>query len=612
MIILSPKTGIRRPLSPINLLSSSDSDHSEETDRECDCPKAVTAARRIQLAVYRHVFRYWNSPRPVFQAIYRVILTLTICGFLGGVAFLGLVVTMVILAQLRYFYDIPSIGVAERDMLLSQLTMDSMADVRLVLSMSAILAGWYNVTVQATNDVLLSTYAWKVDRVGNGDVNNHVKAIGYALLDIQKRELAKPPHERRPVTFRRISNQIFWSDRDHIMKKQIDRTIALWQLIGLDLSAIDDLTGESVDTHGIIRASWYTWSHRQMNNIHGKFIIVDGMHVCMHSNNVEGFSHGERGSWRESGAVVYGSPILAAVLTKTWYRYADASKQVIPSTHIPDDVKEFVSNSSLSRNKYIWYEKDDPRRFHGEHNFAISDEESVPLKSRCPVYLSVKDAEGLFGKRNDHVMSKLMVGFLQNAKSSITVATPNFNDVSLLSAIRSNSHNPTVRVMVGKLFNHDHVAVKTYLLGWLNTKQMIPIIFPTATGEAMRPQPYKYGEDDKRFLSDRSLDGILELETPDESQYRIKMRYYVNPETKKPCISWGEYAVHAKLSVFDDEWVALGSFNMDVLSMVHPMETELFIQSKEAAAVVNEWYDKMWDVGRDVLADELSLPDPAT
>ena len=289
-----------------------------------------------------------------------------------------------------------------------------------------VISSWRSLLFTATESVRLVTYRWRVERVGQADVNRHVVEIGRALVSLQSRGLLPD--------VRILTNQFLPIESSKFAEMHVRRTLSLWTRMGVR------------DVHKI---KFRTWKNVLPNNIHAKFIVVDEKACSLHSANVEGYSHGGEGSWSEVGVVLHDESFashLASLFDDMWNQSKPVGRLL--KTNAKSDA--FIAGVDLERERT-----------------RSTEPVSVTVDK---AWLFWKDYSAFAVRRRSNFI-RALVHFLQSAETSIDILTPNLNDVSVIDSLLSSKAK--VRVMMMHSFNVDAPWLQETFTGWSNNHQML-------------------------------------------------------------------------------------------------------------------------------------------
>lgn len=290
------------------------------------------------------------------------------------------------------------------------------SNVKLLLSASEIITCWKDVIAQANSSIVFSTYIWQLDSVGN-DTTPHVWFIGKGLLSIET-----------PVVFKIMINRVVWKGKQYL-KNTIEKTLGVWKHMGVNFN--------------LIKIEWGIWSHYTLGNIHTKILAVDDRLTVIQSLNVEGRSHGGRGTWRETGILIDDKEINEKIRQDFTYHW----KQCEYWKCIP---KENTLTFS-------------PTIYTGSNQF----------KSAKVQVLFQRASKNIFSLNRRSDSTRAIFSLIKKAKSDIFLITPNFNDICLWEVIKLKAEQGVkVHIMWGYDFNNTQSFLQKYFLGRRSNKDM--------------------------------------------------------------------------------------------------------------------------------------------
>lgn len=363
---------------------------------------------------------------------------------------------------------------------------------------------------KAKSSILLMTYRWRFRK----DPSLFLTSFGNAFKRMAS-----------GVRLRILVNRTCWTESLTAMKNDFSRTLLYWSFMGVDLSKI------SIEVR--------TWNHWLLNNIHEKFLVVDHRSVLIRSSNIEDYSSGSEGTWREIGCA-FQSPKIATVLTKRFENYWQQSEQlevpisIVPTTHI-----RFTTHPPLPTLPPALCDTRVKSQLFFQDPLASPFASIYSSSSTCALFHTIG-----------------------SAKHSIDIMSPNFNDLVLLSKLKEKAKdNVRIRIMFCYAFNDDAPWLQKFFLGYRTNKQMWN-------------------------------------ECLDDTPPLIECRYYSKTnDVTKPTIKKGNDVVHAKALVVDGETLVLGSVNMDVFSLLNSGELLFVLQSKDLGKQFQTFFNGLWSRG---------------
>ena len=395
----------------------------------------------------------------------------------------------------------------------------------LLPSASSIIHQMYTIISGAQKSIILSTYRWRVEPK-DGKVNGQILAIGYALAELSNRCKL----EKKNVSFMILCNQmLLGSESNGWVTTQLMKTLACWFDIGFQPVANEEEFGVYID--------FRTWPHITLGNIHSKFLIVDNLQVATYSLNIEGYSHGKDGSWKECG-VCFHSPEYA--------------------THITQYFHDLWSNHTTKFNMFELFTRLKPFYFEEElkdvtFNFKNYEINEPQDNISCLVLTSIPRPFAL--DRSNAIMSAL-VPILKNAKKSIYITTPNLNDPVIVSILQTKiTEKLDVAVVLDKGFNIDVPYIQAALLGWSTNEQQVSTWYANGLANYMR--------------------------------WNGNSGYVITGKV--------DHQLHGKTFLIDDEICVIGSLNADVYSTISSAEIITILFSKELGlSLKNQFFNPIW------------------
>lgn len=284
-----------------------------------------------------------------------------------------------------------------------------------------ILNAWTHIIGEANKNIIVSTYRWRVDKI---NINYHIIAFGIGLKKLQNRNV-KPK-----ITI--LTNQFKWIESNNFMEDNISRSLAIWEKMGIeDLSNIQ----------------FCVYANFLPNNIHSKFICVDNRYTCIHSLNVESYSHGGKGTWGEIGAL-FDNPIVTQntreffnVLMKDSYTVSKRKQMTITDINLDE----------RSLTELIFHKTDQVNIIHQIAN----------------PYRITRTTELIHS----------LVYRIQQTNHSIHILTPNLNDISIIKSLKKLDSD--IKIMLMHSFNIDLPILQKYIVGWENNHQILKKLYKT-------------------------------------------------------------------------------------------------------------------------------------
>jgi phosphatidylserine/phosphatidylglycerophosphate/cardiolipin synthase-like enzyme len=323
---------------------------------------------------------------------------------------------------------------------------------------------------------------------------------------------------RPGVKVRVLVNRTVWTETHKSMKRDFARTFAFWKSTGVDLT---QLTIE-------VR----TWNHYLLNNIHEKFLLVDNDKVLIRSSNIEDYSSGSKGSWREVGCA-FKSEEIGKRLKDRFNVYWEKANPL--KVALGNETEAFNYQPPLAVPPCLKFENISAQLF-------FQNPRASP-----------------FSTNHSSLSTSALLYLLDSAKESIDIMTPNFNDLTVLAVLRCKvMQGVQVRLMCCHHLNADYPILQKYFLGYRSNKQMW-----------------------QEFLYD-----IAPL---------FQCKYYTKRDTPNiPTFRKEEDVVHAKMIVVDGHRVAMGSVNVDVFSLVNSGELLFLLHSKEIGKACFYFFNSLW------------------
>ncbi len=394
-------------------------------------------------------------------------------------------------------------------------------EVILLNSASKIILCLFDLIINAKKSIILSTYRWRVEAHKiTKRPNGQIIAIGYALTKLS----ARCKEEKKNVKFSILCNQMLLGNESNgWVEKQLISTLSCWKKIGFE-------PVESEHDYGVY-VDFRTWPHMTLGNIHSKFIVIDNEKAAVYSLNIEGYSHGEEGTWREIG-VKFISPHHAFIMTDYFHDLFDMHGhrfniwKLLASVEKDDSLDvSFVFPSSIST-KHI----------------SISG-------------LILANIPRPFAINRKNPIINALVPLLRSATKNIYITTPNLNDVAILNILYHKiTQGLDVKIIINKNFNTDVPAIQEALLGWSTNEQQLSKWLENGLSKHIR-----WNGKDNQMIQGKVDDQL-----------------------------------HGKTYLVDDA-LMIGSFNADVYSTVSSAELVLLMNSKPLVEeFLTTWFDPLW------------------
>jgi phosphatidylserine/phosphatidylglycerophosphate/cardiolipin synthase-like enzyme len=282
--------------------------------------------------------------------------------------------------------------------------------VTLLTSVESITARWYRMIIDAENNVVLTTFRWRID------VNNlhcTVLSIGAALAD--RARLGKPN-----IDFTIVINRVRALERVSVVKEHLAKTLQLWQSQGALQTQLE-------------RIRFFTWSHSHLNNFHSKMLIVDRSIGTLHSCNIE------PRKWFECGLILTESQ--AQFTLQHFERLKRSSSEL------------FVTMDTATEIEFLPYD-----------NSQLHED----LTGMANVSIHYVDNPGSMLSFRRHAYVGTVLKMLDHSYT-VSMVSPNFNDYAIFNSLfKARS---SVRVLVGSGFNNDVQLLQKYVTGYRSNSQ---------------------------------------------------------------------------------------------------------------------------------------------
>jgi phosphatidylserine/phosphatidylglycerophosphate/cardiolipin synthase-like enzyme len=384
---------------------------------------------------------------------------------------------------------------------------------RPLIDPAEIMDGWKRVILTATKTIRFCTFRWRFCN-DKGDIDTpHILKLGQALCELDE-TLSET------VDVRILINKMIWVESSSSINNHIKNTLKLWKQL-------------KPEGFKFVKVEFRAFPHWLMDNIHAKLVTSDdGDNACVFSMNVEPYSNGSEKSWYEAGVEL------------------SNAKNVMKKT--------------IDTYDYYWYKSNIIEQKYCEVGmYNINTTPRNPTKER-PVFsvtaygeANVIQSNALKSDRLLSDTSRAVIERLNQAKESILIMSPNFNDSILWNLIKTSTAKD-VRIISGKGFNTEIDTLQRIFVGFTSNVDF----FKKAAKESVVTRFKYYGQEGE------------------------------------PVIGKTDYAVHSKMSLIDGEWTMLGSFNHDIFSTMHSFENIVMIQSKEFNNYMKKnWFEPNWNRG---------------
>lgn len=420
-------------------------------------------------------------------------------------------------------------------------------------SITDIHRAWFQVVSSSTADVWFSTYVWHYHHRtlddGSRVLNPHLHLLGLALRHLY----AESARHGRHVTVRILVNRAAWLMPKRQVEDAARRTLEYWR----SMRALEPPPSSPGSTP-FLRVEFRVWEHRGLNNVHGKLVLGSDREVVATSINVEHESYGGPGSWHESGCWVrchQSHRRAVEFLREHWNQARPVASSSSPASGRNNGSSaEFGHPLDLSRLVDRQGEHVGLRRLTQPFRFELCQHVRL-LCDRSSANPWATDLE-----RSSVLRAVLDV--IEASTREVVLLSPTFNLEPVWQALlRQKKRHPDLRarVMLGWEFNVSHPLTQRHLLA------------------------YRLNRDFARARAGVHRD--------------LEWRWFADGQGRRATRHSGAMC-HAKAVVGDARWVVTGSFNLDVWSALHSMETAVVLEGPALAQrLLDELFEPLWATG---------------
>lgn len=417
---------------------------------------------------------------------------------------------------------------------------DEKQEVAVVLHADTYLKLWYKMISNAERSVYFSVYTWKIE---HDNIPPHLLIMGAAFKSIigKRESLNNSARQDPPVMVYIMYNS---QNVSSTQTNSLYLTLKYWSEMGIDI--------QPSNPH--LRLFFLPWKHTFFNNNHVKFLTVDGRETVLFSGNIERASHGGPGAWRECGLYVRGHPFAA--MCEGYYRHMAS---LAKASHTTSAEMWQKLNTPRRRGRLVitgtvkWLDRHGSSGSPGSLVNDAIPAEDLQLIS-CPEVITVfkNPHANLFSTYRHARNIRSYVHLIEASKSAIWIMTPTINDMVIVNALLdAGKRGVQVHVVTGHAYNNQPVAINILRCAGHLSNQQVGRYLSAGSNIAIRW--YKRGLTDGCRLCD--------------AQCECNM------------------SVHAKMAVFDQETLFIGSSNLDVFSTIYSAELDVIIKDKTLACV---------------------------
>ncbi|MBC7532596.1 MAG: phosphatidylserine/phosphatidylglycerophosphate/cardiolipin synthase family protein [Oligoflexus sp.] len=403
----------------------------------------------------------------------------------------------------------------------------------------------------AQEEVLIQTFVWE-------SVSDSAQKVLEGLKDLEKRREADCP-TCSPVVVRILANHgptalDFISRAIGIDRPNDSGADARAGVLALKLNP------QFVDVKVL------TYTHQALGLTHAKSMVIDGQIAMITGANIQRFNDKDV-NWNDRGYVVGGE------IAKT------VRMDLINNFIRADQGTERDGRADLAEKIGTPYE----RKFLTVYSVEKNMTQAYKSENGIPIIFTSRNGEGLPTTSNNNTQNRAFQTLFQNARASIDIQTPNFNDDAVVRGLGTAiKRQVKVELLLSKLFNcrgENQVGQ-----GGQNAKAVNRLL-----READLSAP-KGPHHDFRWFS--KLEGAAVKVVLD------------NPKGKLPEDRLNNS--HAKFMVVDDEVVAVGAANMDTQSWNQSREINILIFDPEIAkAWKSQVFDESFQMAIPLTSEEL-------
>jgi phosphatidylserine/phosphatidylglycerophosphate/cardiolipin synthase-like enzyme len=411
------------------------------------------------------------------------------------------------------------------------LTTNNTASAAVAIDPPAIYARYTSLIESAQHDVTIQVFEFDAD-------SDATKTVFAALQALQAKRRAEAPGAP-PVTVRILV------DAMDLATDGNKPTVSLMESLG---KKIQDAGFDP----RIVNVEAAAYHHTGLGSLHGKSLVVDGVHAIVTGSNMgpeDAFVTGQHDAAFEVQGEVARS--LLAEFDSAWL----GGEIWLAGAKVPAPTPTRLAHSPIPPKIFAKPDKI-------EHTVLALPPAAAPL---AILTLGKQPDEGLFGGNASYPLTQGVLAGINGAEKIVRIETPNLNDADVKAAILAAVRRG---VEVHVLFSQNYE----------NFAESLP------------------GQGGSNADTVKELESALANEP--EARARLQIRYYVNEGATAPAGAnntlngYDTRANHVKLATFDDQVVAVGSLNMDTQSFDHSREVGLVIDS---AAVTKEWLDALHD-----------------